>query len=156
MAIEEDAPVDELARQIAETVGRALIERDQGSRTLGIELKAIGPNHARLEMAVRGDMADALGTCHGGMVFALADTACRYAASAGNQTTQSLNGEISTLAATRPGDRLTAEALARNGSGRIRVCDVTVRNQDGELVALFRGLVRRLDGEVVPDITVTT
>ncbi|MFQ5955569.1 MAG: hydroxyphenylacetyl-CoA thioesterase PaaI [Kiloniellales bacterium] len=156
MAVDEGAPVEELAQQIAETVGRVMIERDQLAQALGIELKAIRPGRVRLTMAVRQDMANAHGACHGGVIFTLADTAFGYAGNATNQTTVALSADIRFVAPVHAGDRLTAEAEERSLRGRIGVYDVTVTNHDGELVALFRGLAYRLDREVVPDITVAT
>ncbi|MEE8536197.1 MAG: phenylacetic acid degradation protein PaaD, partial [Kiloniellales bacterium] len=71
MAVDESAPLDELAQQIAETVGRALVDRDRAARRLGIELQAIRPGYARLAMAVRDDMADGHGGCHRGVIATL-------------------------------------------------------------------------------------
>ena len=156
MAVDESAPLDEVAQQIAETVGRALVDRDRAARRLGIELQAIRPGYARLAMAVRDDMADGHGGCHRGVIATLADTAFDYAASAANQATTALAANVSYVAPARIGDRLTAEARERNRRGRIGIYDVTVRNQDRELVALLRGHACRLDGEVVAGITVAT
>ena len=156
MAVDESAPVDELDQQIAETVGRALVERDRAARRLGIELVAIRPGYARLAMAVRDDMADGHGGCHRGVIFTLADSAFDYAASASNQATTALTADIAHVGPAPIGDRLIAEARERSRRGRVGIYDVTVRNQDRELVALFRGHAYRLDAEVVAGITVAT
>lgn len=156
MSVDEGAPIDELAQQIAETVGRVLAERDRAARRLGIGLAAVRPDYARLTMTVGDDMADGHGVCHRGVILTLAETAFECAASATNQAFTPLGGDVSHLAAARIGDRLTAEASRRGRGGRLLIYDVAVRNDDGEAVALFRGRAHRRDGEVVPGIIAAT
>jgi acyl-CoA thioesterase len=154
MSVDEGAPLDELEQQIAETVGRALAERDKLMQGLGIELVAIWPGRARLAMTVREDMLNGHDVCHGGVIFALADTAFGFACNAYNQKCLTSTSTIHFAASARPGDRLTAETRERRRSGRVGVYDVSVTNRDGEMVALFRGEAYRLDDEVVPGVTV--
>ena len=45
-------------------------------------------------MTVRGDMVQGHATCHGGIVFTLADTAFAYACNACNRATVALGAEI--------------------------------------------------------------
>ena len=47
----------------------------------------------------------------------------------------------------RPGDVLVAEALEQTQAGRTGVYDVTVRTQQGQLIALFRGRSYTLKGK---------
>jgi acyl-CoA thioesterase len=154
MSVDEGAAFDELEQQIAETVGRALAERDRLMQGLGIELVAIWPGRARLAMTVREDMLNGHDVCHGGVIFALADTAFGFACNAYNQKCLTSTSTIHFAASARPGDRLTAEARERRRSDRVGVYDVSVTNRDGEMVALFRGEAYRLDDEVVPGVTV--
>jgi acyl-CoA thioesterase len=153
MSIDDGAPIDELEQQVAETVGRVLRERDTLVQALGIELVAIWPGRARLAMTVRDDMLDGLGAGHGGGVFTLAETACGFAAKSYNQQIVTSTATIHYAAPARPGDRLTAEARERSRGRRVGVYDVSVSNQEGKLVALYRGEVQRRDGDVVPGLT---
>jgi acyl-CoA thioesterase len=50
---------------------------------------------------------------------------------------------VSYPAAVRPGDVLTATAVEQTATRRLGFCEVTVRNQLGEIVGHFRGTVYR-------------
>ena len=138
------------AQSVADAVGAGMYPRDRAAQALGIELDAIQPGGAVCRMTVREDMVQGHGTCHGGIVFTLADTAFAYACNAYNRVTVALNAEIAFLAPARPGDVLTATARERSRAGRTGVYDVEVRNSTGTLVALFRGTAYETRGAVVP------
>jgi len=144
-----DAPTAEAAQRIAEAVGEAMYARDHAAQGLGIRLEEIRPGFARMTMTVRQNMLNGHETCHGGFSFALADTAFAYACNSRNHVTVAAGCDIVYPAAGRMGDLLTAVAEERHLRGRSGVYDVTVTNQNGEVVALFRGQSRRIQGEVV-------
>lgn len=146
------APTDQ---EIAEAVGARMMAQDQASALLGIRLDEIGPGHARASMLVRPDMVNGHDICHGGMIFTLADTAFACACNTANQVAVAQGAQISFLAAARAGDLLSAAAVKRSATGRTGVYDVTVTDQEGRTIALFRGNSYRIKGEVVPDLKVT-
>jgi acyl-CoA thioesterase len=126
---------DEIARRTAE-----LIERDdRASRSLGIALEEIRPGYARLAMVVAEHMLNAQDVCHGGLVFALADSSFGYACNTHNQRALAANCAIEFLAPAHAGDRLTAEATEVTRAGRSSVYDVRVTDQHRRTIALFRG-----------------
>ncbi len=138
------------ARQhLAEAVGRRMYERDHISHALGITLEAIRPGYARLTMRVRQDMLNSHQLLHGGMTFTLADTAFAYACNSHDRTAVATGCNIVFPATGHEGDQLTAEAVECHLSGRSGVCDVTVTNQKGEVIALFRGQSRQMQGTVL-------
>lgn len=137
------------AGALAERVGKAMFARDASSRFLGVSLDAIGPGYARLSMSVTADMLNGLGLCHGGFTYKLADDAFAYACNSYNRNAVALSCSITYPAAARQGDRLTAEAREVHRKGRNGTYDVTVTNQGGEVVALFRGQCRIIEGEVI-------
>lgn len=137
------------AAALARRVGEALYARDHAVRNLGIVLDEIRPGFARMTMTVREDMLNGHGICHGGFTFLLCDTAFAYACNSGNRVTVAAGCDIVYPAAGRPGDVLTAVAEEKLTHGRSGVYDVTVTRQTGEVVALFRGRCRRVEGEVV-------
>jgi acyl-CoA thioesterase len=142
---------ESVAQQRAERAAAALFERDGASQALGMRLAAVGPGSARVLMRVRADMVNGHGVCHGGMVFALADSAFAFACNSYNESTVAAAATIDFLAGAREGDELTAEAgelwrTRRNGIYEISVC-----NQRGERIALFRGRSYRIDGQVVSE-----
>ena len=139
----------EEAQRLAEAAGRAMYAEDSASQGLGIELLEIGPGHARMRMRVRPDMVNGHRIGHGGFTFTLADSAFAFACNSRNEVTVALACQISFTAPVRLGDVLTAEAKEAARAGRTGVYDVTVTNQDGAVVALFRGNSYRTKGSVV-------
>jgi acyl-CoA thioesterase len=137
------------AQRLADAVGAGMYARDRAAQVLGIALDMIQPGGAVCRMTVREDMAQGHGTCHGGIVFTLADTAFAYACNAYNRVTVALAAEIAFLAPARAGEVLTATARERSRAGRTGIYDVEVINAAGTLVALFRGTSYETRGEVV-------
>lgn len=137
------------AQTLAERVSAVIGERDTAARLLGISVDQVGPGFARLSMTVRGDMLNGAGICHGGLSYTLADTAFAHACNSYNRLTVAQSCSISYPAAARPGDRLTAECREVLRQGRSGVYDCTVTNQDGIVVALFRGQSRTIPGHFV-------
>ena len=101
-------------------------------------------------MRVRDDMLNGHGTCHGGYIFMLADSAFAFACNSYNVNTVGAGCTIDYLAPGRAGDMLVAEAVEQALSGKTGVYDVVVTDQDGRKVALFRGKSHRVAGHVVP------
>ena len=137
------------AQSTADAVGSGMYARDRAAQDLGIAVERIQPGGAVCRMTVREDMVQGHGTCHGGILFTLADTAFAYACNAYNRVTVALNAEIAFLAPARLGEVLTATACERSRTGRTGVYDVEVRSGEGALVALFRGTSYETRGEVV-------
>ncbi len=143
-------PPDAAAAQaLAEQVGHSMYAGDAASQGLGAELQAIGPGSASMRMTVRADMLNGHKTCHGGFIFALADSTFAFACNARNLMTVASGCTIDFLAPGREGDVLTAQAQERSLAGRTGVYDVTVTNQDGRQIAIFRGRSYRIQGNVV-------
>ena len=137
------------AQLLAEATRDAMYSRDRAAQALGIQIQAIRPGFAVLSMKVRGDMVNGHHICHGGMIFTLADTAFAYACNSHNKNTVASACNIDFLAPGREGAVLTAEAQEQSLSGRTGVYDVTVRDDSGRVIALFRGKSYRISGEVI-------
>jgi acyl-CoA thioesterase len=116
----------------------AMLAADRASAALGIEVVGHGPGWARARMTVRPDMINGHDLAHGGLVFALADTAFACACNGWGPVTVAAGAEISFLAPARLGDELEAHAQVRTRRGRTGIYDVTVRRGE-EVVAEFRG-----------------
>ena len=134
---------------LAAAVGDGMYARDRAAQALGIMVDSIGPGGAVCRMSVRDDMVQGHATCHGGIVFTLADTAFAYACNAYNRVTVALGAEITFVAPARAGEVLIATARERSRSGRTGIYDVEVTRHQGALVALFRGTSYETRGEVV-------
>ena len=98
------------AQRLAERAAAALFERDQASRALGMRLRGVRRGWAQVDMRVRPDMTNGHGVCHGGIVFALGDSAFAFACNSYNEATVAAAASIDFLAAAHAGDELTAEA----------------------------------------------
>ena len=118
---------------------RPMLQRDHASAALGMVVHRDEPGEAIVSMPVRLDMTNGFGLTHGGLVFALADTAFAMVCNDGDAVTVASGADISFLKATRAGQTLTAHARRRSASGRTGLCDVTVTDEAGDVVAEFRG-----------------
>jgi acyl-CoA thioesterase len=139
------------AQRRAERAAAALYERDRASQALGMRLAGVRPGGARVQMRVRADMVNGHGLCHGGLVFALADSAFAFACNSHNESTVAAAASIDFLAGVREGDELTAEASELWRTRRNGIYEIIVSNQRGERVALFRGRSYRVQGQLVSE-----
>jgi len=137
------------AQRLAERVTDVLYEQDRASRALGIRIEEVRPGYARLSMVVRPDMTNGHRIGHGGLVFTLADSAFAFACNSRNESNVAASASIDFLAPSHEGDELTAVATELWKSGRSGIYEITVTNQKGERVALFRGRSARITGQVV-------
>jgi acyl-CoA thioesterase len=135
---------------LAELAGKTMYERDPASQALGMTLDVIRPGYARMRMRVREDMLNGHGTCHGGYIFMLADSAFAFACNSHNLNTVGAGCTIDYLSPGRAGDVLVAEAVEQALSGKTGVYDVVVTDGDGRKVALLRGKSHRVAGQVAP------
>lgn len=135
---------------LAQATADAMVARDRASQGLGMKLLEVAPGFAKMAMTVRQDMLNGHGTCHGGFIFTLADSAFAFACNSRNLNTVASGCAIDYLAPGVEGDVLVAEAIEQALSGRTGVYDVTVTNQDGKRIALFRGKSHQIKGEVIP------
>jgi len=129
----------------AAAVVRHMLEHDAFSQWLGVEIVELRPARVTLRMAVRQDMTNGFGVCHGGVTFAFADSALAFASNTGGKVTVSIENSMTYPAAVRVGDLLLAEAEREASSQRLAYYRVRVTRGDGAVVALFRGTVFQTD-----------
>jgi acyl-CoA thioesterase len=116
-----------------------MMQNDRAAQALGIRIEVNEPGRAVMSMEVREDMTNGFAITHGGMVFALADTAFAYACNEDEKVTVAAGADIAFLKSTTAGQVLTATAVRRVRSGRTGLYDVTVTDETGDVVAEFRG-----------------
>lgn len=136
---------DKLAQRIAET----LLQREGTGAAWGVTIDEAREGFARIRMILRDDMLNGHGIGHGGMIFALADTAFAYACNSRNESTVAQSATISFLAPARAGDVLIAEAREVSRAGRSGVYQVSVRTDAGDVIAEFTGLSRTTGGSLI-------
>lgn len=134
-------------QEVAEAVRDGMWANDRASKSLGMEILAIGPGSAVLSMKVREDMVNGHDICHGGFMATLADSTFAFACNSYNELTVASGFSVDFLAPARIGDVLTARCIEISKSGRTGVYDVELSNQRGERVAVFRGKSYTLKGK---------
>ena len=126
---------------MSETVAM-MLQKDAFSRWLGISLHHLAPGRCTLHMMVREEMLNGFGVAHGGIVFALADSAMAFACNQGERVTVAVDNAITYPAAVHAGDHLVATAEEEGSSHSLAYYRVTVHREE-TVVALFRGTVYR-------------
>jgi acyl-CoA thioesterase len=136
-------------QELAELTAKVMYDNDAASQALGLSMDFVAPGEARMTMTVRPDMLNGHKTCHGGFIFALADSTFAFACNSRNAATVASGCTIDYLAPAFEGDMLTAHASEYSLAGRTGVYDVQVANQEGKRIAIFRGRSYRIKGQVV-------
>jgi acyl-CoA thioesterase len=137
------------ANETADKVARSMLAAEGTGPAWGIAIEEAREGYARISMRLKPDMLNGHGTAHGGMIFALADTAFAYACNSRNVRTVAAQASIAFLDAAREGELLLAEASEQALQGRSGVYSVVVAGEDGRTVAIFQGLSRSIGGAVI-------
>lgn len=135
-------------KERAEESAKAMWDGDRASAWVGMEISHIDEGTATLTLKIREDHCNGHGIGHGGVTFMLADSAFAFACNSRNAVTVAQHNTISFLAPVRLGDTLTATAQEMTLKGRSGITDVTVTNQSGDTIALFRGASRAIGGHL--------
>ena len=134
-------------QETAEQVRDGMFAADAASRALGMQVTEIAPGRATVTMTVREDMVNGHGLCHGGLISTLADSAFAFGCNSHNELTVGSGFSIDFMAPGRLGDVLTACCTELSKAGRTGVYDVRITNQNGNLIAVFRGRSYTLKGK---------
>jgi acyl-CoA thioesterase len=114
---------------------------DPFTRNLGLEGATGGFGHAAISLRVRREHLNFNGTCHGGVIFALADTAFGLASNSHGAIAAGIDAHITYQVAVQAGDVLTANAIEITRTRRLGVYSVDVTRADGTRVSSFTGTV---------------
>jgi acyl-CoA thioesterase len=136
---------DELASRVA----RHMLAAEGTGPAWGIKIEEAREDYARVSMVVRADMLNGHGFAHGGMIFALADTAFAYVCNGANHASMAAQASIVFLDKVQEGETLIAEAEEVAREGRAGVTRVSIRTADGRIIAEFTGYSRTLGGSVL-------
>ena len=139
------------ADQLADRVARAMLAEEGTGPAWGIVIEEARHGYARVSMVVRKDMLNGHGIAHGGMIFALADSAFAYVCNGGNHASVAAQASVVFLDKAVEGETLIAEAKEVAREGRAGVTHVSVRTADGRAIAEFTGYSRTLGGSVIQD-----
>ena len=137
------------ANELASRVAHEMLAGEGTGPAWGIRIEEARADYARLSMVVRDDMLNSHKIAHGGMIFALADTAFAYVCNGANQASVAAQASIVFLDKVSEGEILVAEAMEVAREGRAGVTRVAVRTGDRRAIAEFTGYSRTLGGSVV-------
>lgn len=137
--------------ELAQESARLMWAEDSATRHVGMQLLEVTPGRARLSLTVRSEFTNGHGMCHGGYIFMLADSAFAFACNSHNQRAVAASAAIEFIAAAQRGDTLTAECIEQSRGGRSGLYDTRVTDQNGKLIALFRGRSATIRGRFIDE-----
>lgn len=140
-------------KERAEKSAAIMWENDNASQWVGMDKVEVDEGKAVFCLDVQEKHTNGHGICHGGVIFTLADTAFAFACNSRNQSTVAQHNSISYIAPGKLGDRLTATATEVLLRGRSGITDVQVTNQEGVVIAEFRGASRAIKGQLFEEET---
>jgi len=121
---------------------RALLEDDRFARHCGITLVEVGPGHAKASMPVQPEHLNGAGCVQGGVYFTLADFAFAAASNGHGMLAVAATAHIAFFRAVTSGV-LVAEAQEVHAGKTLATYRVEVRDEAGQLAALFTGTAFR-------------
>lgn len=121
----------------------AMLERDRFSHWLGLKIDEISIGYCKLHYSIREDMLNGFDNVHGGILFSAADSAFAFACNSHGRITVALDVSISFTRPVKAGETLTVEAKEVYLGNKTGVYDIRTTNEEGQLVALFKGTAYR-------------
>ena len=137
------------ANELASRVAHHMLAAEGTGPAWGLKIEEVRKDYARVSMVVRADMLNGHGFAHGGMIFALADSAFAYVCNGGNHASVAAQASVIFLDKAAEGETLIAEAKEVAREGRAGVTHVSVRTAGGRAIAEFTGYSRTLGGSVI-------
>jgi len=119
-----------------------MMDKDRFGRGAGIELVAVSEGRATARMQLGPQHWNGHNLAHGGAIFTLADFAFAAASNSYGTVAVAINANITFIKAATTGT-LTAEAKEASKNPRLGSYTIEVRDEQGDLVALFQGLAYR-------------
>ncbi len=124
-----------------------LNEGDRFAKGIGARITEIREGLSKAELTVGPEHINGAGVCQGGVMYTLADLAFAAVANSHGILSLGISNTITFMKSAQVGDRLTAECREVLDHHKLPYCDIQIRNQRGELVAVMTGLAYRLKKE---------
>ena len=124
---------------LAQRIVERMMQTDYFSQWMGVKVLDVKEGYSKIQIILRKEMLNGFGIAHGGVTFALADSAFAFACNSDGKITVALDVSISFPKAGKEGDIFTAEAKQLNKTNKTGLYLIEVKNQHDELVALFKG-----------------
>ena len=134
---------------LANNVVKRMMQNDSFSQWMGLEVLEVREGYSKVKMTIRKEMINGFGIVHGGLAFSLADSAFAFACNNRNNISVALDITITFTKAVNVNDVLTAEAKENHNGRSIGVYLISITNQNGEQVAIFKGTCFRTGKNLV-------
>lgn len=128
-----------------------MMENDLFSQWLGVKVLEVKDGYSKISMSIRQEMINGFGIVHGGIAFSLSDSAFAFACNNRNVLSVALDTSINFMKPVHVGDTLTAEAVEMHNGKSTGLYHITVSNQHGHTVALFKGTCFRTHKKLIQD-----
>jgi acyl-CoA thioesterase len=125
------------------------VEREPYAQLLGLRLKKVDKGYSLVEMEIKEEMQNILGSTHGGAIFSLLDEAFETASNSHGTIAVALNMNVTFIAPPSPGEVLQAEAKEINLTPRTATYLINVTGEESRLIATCQALVYRKK-EILP------
>jgi acyl-CoA thioesterase len=116
--------------------------RDRFCEFIGVELLEVEEGRAKTKLEIKEHHLNGVGTVQGGAIFTLADLAFAAAANSHGTIAVGINVDVSYVKAVSQGI-LYAEAIEESLGPKLGTYAVKVTNQEGDLIAILRGMAYR-------------
>src|SRR5690606_37693442 len=148
---EDDLETNITADMERQKIVKTILERDQFSKWLGLELLEFRAGYVRLQGTIRPEMMNGIGSLHGGITFAMADSAFAFTCNMENNISVAMEANISFTKAGYVGDVFTIDSTEVTSTRKIGVYEVKITNQLDELIALFKGTCYRIGKPLITE-----
>ncbi|MCD6011202.1 MAG: thioesterase [Flavipsychrobacter sp.] len=128
---------------------KTMLDHDNFSAWMGIVVDEYREGYCKLHYTITEAMLNGFGIVHGGIVFSGSDSAFAFACNSHGQLSVALDVHISFINAARAGDVMTVEAKELHTGNKVSFYDVTTTNEEGKIVAVFKGTAYRTGKKVV-------
>jgi acyl-CoA thioesterase len=95
-------------------------------------------------------MLNGFGIAHGGITYSLADSALAFASNSHGRQSVSVETSISHTVSLKEDEVVYAISEEKSLTNKIGIYSITVTNEQGQTVALFKGVVYRTSKEWFP------
>jgi acyl-CoA thioesterase len=129
---------------------KRFFDNDQFAKRADIRLVAVSPGTAVAEMKLQPYHWNGINNVQGGAIFTLADFTFAAAANSYGTVAVAVNVSITFMKAAKEGT-LRAEARELSKNHRLGSYLIEVKDDAGELIAVFQGLAYR-KAEKIPDV----
>jgi len=136
----------------SEKIVDTMYQNDAFSQWLGIEVVEIKDGYCKLNMTVRKEMLNGFQIAHGGIAYSLADSALAFASNSHGRKSLSVETSISHTVSVKEGDSLIAVSNEISLSPKIGIYLISIKNQNEQEVALFKGTVYRTSKDWFPEV----